>query len=83
MDLLIGHVTHFYDKIGVAIVKIENQSLRLGDMIKFSGHDKEFSQKVASIQIEHEQISQADKDMIVGIKTDQAVKVNDKVYLVS
>ncbi len=81
MDLLIGKVTHYYDKIGVAVVKIDNHSLHTGDTVKFSGHDKEFSQKLVSMQVEHEQISQAISGMSIGIKTDQPVKQNDSVYL--
>ncbi len=76
----IGKVTHYYDKIGVAVVEL-SQMLKTGDKIKFSGHDKEFSQEVSSMQIEHNQINQAKKGDIVGMKVDQPVKEGDVVYL--
>jgi translation elongation factor EF-1alpha len=83
MDLLIGLVTHYYDKIGVAVVAVENQSLKIGDSIKFSGHDQEFTQQLTSMQSEHEQITEAKPGDIVGLKTDKSVKKDDKVYLMS
>lgn len=82
MDILVGVVTHYYDKIGVAIVTVQNQSIRVGDTLKFSGHDQEFLQKVESIQIEHEKLPQALPGQVVGIKTDKRVHENDQVFLV-
>lgn len=82
MDVLVGKVTHYYDKLGVAIVAVENQSLKIGDMVKFSGHDQEFSQKLESMQVEHQTINEAKPGMIIGVKTDQKVKEKDQVYLV-
>ena len=83
MALPIGRVTHFYDKIGVAIVAIEKQTLKIGDKIKFSGHDQEFTQSVDSMQTEHQQIPEAKVGMVVGIQTERKVKENDRVFLVT
>ena len=83
MDVLVGRVTHYYDKIGVAIVTVLHQTLKVGDMIKFSGHDQEFTQKIASMQVEHEKISDAREGMTVGIQVEKKVKENDQVFLVS
>lgn len=83
MDLLVGQVTHYYDKIGVAIIAILNQPLRVGDTVKFSGHDQEFTQKIDSMQIEHQQIPEAKPGTTIGLKTEKAVKEKDQVYLVS
>ena len=76
----IGKVTHYYDKIGVAIVKL-SKSLKVDDRIKISGHDKEFTQTVASIQYEHKQLDKAKKGESIGLKVDQPVRENDEVYL--
>jgi hypothetical protein len=51
MDLLIGKITHFYDKIGVAVIEVTGHSIAVGDTVKISGHDQEFEQKVTSLQI--------------------------------
>ena len=80
MGKQVGKVTHFYDKISVAIIKLTD-SLKIGDTVKFSGHDQEFTQEVTSLQVEHENIEKAKKGQEVGLKTDQKVKVNDRVFL--
>lgn len=82
MDKPLGKVSHYYDKIGVAVIDVENGTLHVGDTVKFSGH-AEFSQKIESMQLEHEQIQEAKKGMSVGVKVDQKVKESDAVYLVA
>jgi len=79
MDVKIGKIVHYYNKIGVAVLKL-TKSLSAGDKIKISGHDKEFTQKVSSMQIEHQQIKKAKKGDDIGLKVDQPVKENDEVY---
>lgn len=81
MDVKVGKVTHYYDKIGVAVIDL-SKPVKVGDTIKISGHDKEFTQVIASMQIEHEQIQEAQKGQIIGMKVDQPVKENDEVFLV-
>ena len=76
----IGKITHYYDKIGVAVVKL-SQKMKIGDKIKISGHDKEYSQVISSMQVEHEQITEAKKGDELGIKVEQSVKEGDVVYL--
>lgn len=77
-----GKVTHYYDKIGVAVVEI-SAPLAVGEEIKISGHDHEFTQKIESLQIEHEQIQKAEKGQVVGLKVAEPVKEHDLVYKVS
>ena len=80
MTTLIGKVTHYYDKIGVAVLELL-KPLKSGDTIMFSGHGQEFTQEVASLQIEHKEVKRAKKGESVGLKTDRKVKDGDKVYL--
>lgn len=83
MNIQIGKVTHYYDKIGVAVVEVKNQPLKVGDAVKISGHDKEFNQTVTSLQVEHEQVKEIDAGEICGMKVDQPVREGDVLYLVS
>ena len=83
MDIQIGKVTHYYDKIGVAIVEVKNQPLKTGDTVKVSGHDQEFTQKIESLQIEHKQVTTVPVGETCGMKVDQAVKDGDVLYLQS
>ncbi|MCX6705218.1 MAG: hypothetical protein NT162_02675 [Candidatus Woesebacteria bacterium] len=76
----IGKVSHYYDKLNVAIVDLDG-TLSVGDNIKFvRGGEDLFEQKVESIQIEHEKKDSAGKGDVVGLKTQEAVKEGTEVY---
>lgn len=79
-DVKVGKVIHYYDKIGVAVVEVL-KPIKVGDTLKISGHDNEFTQTVASMQIEHEILQTAKKGQSVGLKVDQAVKEGDELFL--
>lgn len=79
MDTKIGKITHYFDRIGVAVLELI-KPLAVGDEIKISGHDKEYVQKVSSMQVEHKQVEKAKKGDSVGLKVDQAVKEGDIAY---
>jgi translation elongation factor EF-1alpha len=76
----VGKVTHYYDKLNVAIIDLDG-TLSVGDNIKFArGGEDLFEQKVESIQIEHEKKDSAGKGDVVGLKTQEAVKEGTEVY---
>jgi putative protease len=82
-DVKIGKVTHFYNKIGVAIIEL-SAKLVVGETIKFLRQGKElFTQVVSSIQIEHQSVQEAKKGEIIGLKVDQPVKEGGEVYKVT
>jgi putative protease len=68
----LGKVTHFYDRISVAIVELE-APLKLGDLVCFKLGDKEFLTEITSLQINHENIEQAKRGDIVGMKVEEEV----------
>lgn len=79
-DTKVGVVSHYYDKIGVAVVDTL-ATIKVGDRVKFTGHE-EFEQEITSMQVEHEQIQTAKKGQAIGLKTDQPVKKGDEVFKV-
>lgn len=81
MDIQIGKVTHYYDKIGVAVVEVANQALKVGDKVKISGHDKEHKQKVVSLQVEHEKVLEVAPGESCGMQVDEPVRPGDVLYL--
>jgi putative protease len=82
-DFKIGKVTHYYNKIGVAVVELDG-NLSTGDKIKFvRGGEDLFEQTVTSMQVEHEQVDSAKKGDVVGLKTDQEVKEGAEIYKIS
>lgn len=82
-EVLIGKVTDYFAKIGVAALKIENGELSLGDTIHFSGHTTDFEQKINSMEIEHQAVDSAKIGDAIGIKVKDRVRHNDKVYKVT
>lgn len=81
-DIKVGKVSHYYDKIGVAVVELTD-NLAVGDTIKFvRGGEELFTQKVESMQIEHKNIEKASAGAAIGLKTDQGVKDGAEVYKV-
>jgi len=81
-DVIVGKITHFFDKIGVAVVEA-SAAIKVGDEIKISGHDQDFNMTVSSIQVEHQQVTEAKKGDVVGIKVDKPCKPGAEVYKVS
>ena len=77
----VGRVTHYFTKIGVAIVDL-TEELKVGDTIHVKGHTSDFTQKVESIQIEHKQVEKAGKGTSIGLKVDEHAREGDVVYKV-
>lgn len=77
--ILIGEITHYFGKIDVAVVKLDDV-LRIGDTIKIVGDGIEFTQTVESIQIEHQPVQEAKAGEMIGLKVTQKVKEGYKVY---
>jgi len=82
-DLKIGKVTHYYDKIGVAIIELD-ASLAKGDKVKFTrGGEDLFEQTIDSMQVEHEEVDSAKKGDVIGLKADKEVKESAEVFKIS
>ena len=75
----VGTVTHYYGKIGVAIVDLSG-TLKVGDRIKIE-NGTELEQAVESMQVEHEQVEEGKKGDMVGLKVPQKVHEGATVYL--
>lgn len=81
MELKVGIVTHFYKKIGVAIVEL-SEPLEVGDTIHIVGRTTDFTQKVESMQIQHQNVERAEKGQCIGLKVKEEVRVKDHIYKV-
>ena len=78
---LVGKITHYFDKISVAIVELSGV-LKVGDRIHIKGNSTDFEQDISSIQIEHENVKKAKKGDAIGVKVDEKVREGDEVYLI-
>lgn len=81
-DFKVGKITHYFDKIGVAVLELSD-NLAVGETIRVDRGDEEFTMTVESMQIDHDQIKEAKKGQEVGLKVTQEVKPGDEVYKVS
>lgn len=78
----IGVVAHYFGNIGVGIIKLEEEGLKIGDNLHFKGHTTEFQQTVDSMQIEHKEVQEAKVGDLVGIKVAEHVREHDEVFKV-
>jgi len=78
----IGFVTHYFDRIGVAVMKITAGGLAVGDAIHCVGKS-DFQQTVTSMQVDHKEITSVKVGEEVALKVDQPLKEHDKVFKVA
>lgn len=76
----IGVVTHYFGKIAVAIIKIEKEGLKVGDIVHIKGRTSGFTQQVESMELEHKAIQEARVGESVGLKVSEHAKEHDVVY---
>ena len=76
---LVGKVTHYFTKIGVAVVELQDE-LRIGNKISIEGKTTNFQQTVESMQIEHKPIEVAKPGDSIGLKVIDRVREGDNVY---
>ena len=81
-EKIIGNVTHYYNDLHVATVKVTDGELHLGDTIHIEGHTSDFRQKIASMELDHESVEVAKPGDIVGIATDEYAREHDIVSIV-
>jgi len=81
MDIHIGKVTHYYTRLGVAVLELDDE-LKLGDTVLFLGHTTEFTQEVSSMEVNHHKIQSAGPGMEVALKVDDEVRKGDLIYKV-
>jgi putative protease len=77
----IGRVVDFFAHVGVVAVELTDE-LAMGDTLHFTGHTTDFTQKVESMQIEHDNVTRAKAGDKVGIKVKERVRHHDKVFKV-
>lgn len=78
----IGVVTHWYDKLGVAVVKLSG-ALKKGDTIRVKRGEEEFEDTISSLQIDHKDVASAKKGDDAAMKLSKRAKEGAAVYLTS
>ena len=76
-------MTHYYGHLSVAAIRLESGGLSVGDTIRVLGHTSDFRQRVQSMQVEHQAVTEAAKRQEIGLKVTEHARENDLVYKVT
>lgn len=82
MEKEIGFVEHFFGHISVAAIKITSGELKVGDTVHVKGHTTDFTERIASMQMDNKDITIAKAGDDIGVKMVGKCREHDKVYLV-
>jgi putative protease len=82
-EQLIGKVTHYFGKAGVAAIEITDGELHVGDTIHVVGHTSNFTQKVDSMQVDRAPVQAAQVGDQIGIQVAEHAREHDQVYRVA
>jgi putative protease len=78
----VGVVTHYYNHLSVAIIRIESGTLHVGDEIHIHGHTTDFTQKVESLEVDHAPATEVGPNDDFGLKVVEHAREHDVVYKV-
>ena len=78
----IGVVTHYYNHLSVATLRLESGTLRVGDVIHIRGHTTDFSQRVESLEVNHAPANEVGPNDDFGLKVVGHAREHDVVYKV-
>ena len=76
---LIGKVTHYFPKINVGIIELSDD-LKVGDNIRIIGSTVDVTQRVDSMEINHQKVEKAKKGDAIGLKVKERVREGNDVY---
>lgn len=79
MNIPIGQVTHYYNRIGVAVLRLTGD-LKIGDTVLILGHTTELEQRVTSMEIEHQKVEAVQAGQEVALRVEEPVRKGDVVY---
>lgn len=82
MEEEIGRVTHYFPKIGVAVIEVTAGTLKIGETIRIKGHTSDFTQTVESLQQEHLSLPEVKTGVSAGMKVKEHVREGDRIYKV-
>ena len=77
----VGEVTHYYNKIGVAVLAL-SAAITVGDVIHIVGHTTDFCQMVKSLQVDHHAIREGAAGDEVALKVLDRVRAGDRIFRV-
>jgi len=77
--VLLGRVEDYFAHVGVVALTLQ-APLSVGDMIRVKGHTTDITQKVESIQINHQPVQSASSKDAIGIRIADRSRKGDAIY---
>jgi translation initiation factor IF-2 len=81
-EIEVGKVADYFAHIGVVAIEVTAEGIRVGDTLHFLGHTTDFTQKITSMQVEHQAVEEAPAGSSIGIKVKERVRAHDQVLKV-
>lgn len=82
MDIRVGKVTHYFDRISVAVLDL-SEEIKVGETIHIHGKTTDITQRIGSMEIEHQKIQSAGPGAEVALKVIEPVHEGDIIYKVT
>jgi putative protease len=79
----VGTVTHYFDRPQVAVVKLTAGEVVVGDTLRFHGHTTEFTESVASMEVDHQKVERARSGDEIAIQVVGRARRHDRVLKVT
>ena len=82
-EQLIGTVVHYFKGPSVAVVRVTDGELAVGDYVRFHGHTTDFTEQVTSMEVDHTKVERAKAGEEVAIQVTDRTRHHDQVFKVT
>lgn len=76
----VGKIVNYLDRIGVAVMEVDTDSVKIGDQIRIGEEDEGLEMEVTSMQMDHLVVDEVKKGQDCGLKVESEVKKGSNVY---
>src|SRR2546425_11385545 len=82
-EQLVGTVVHYFKGPSVAVVRLTDGTLAVGDRIRFHGHTTDLTEQIGAMEVNHQKVPQAKAGDEVGIHAADRPHQADQVFKVT
>jgi len=82
-EQLVGTVVHYFKGQSVAVVRVAEGTLAVGDHLRFHGHTNDFTAQIASMEVNHQKVPLAKVGDEVAIQVTDRTRQHDQVFKVT
>jgi len=82
-EQLVGTVVHYFKGPSVAVVRLTEGEVALGDRLRFHGHTTEFTEQITSMEANHQKVDRATAGDEIAIQVTDRTREHDQVFKVT